>query len=70
MEKSDRTDVMAERIAPMKKYHLQVRYSLSLFSIPRDYSEKRQLGVRMDWPGACLSVPAAVFTRKPLSREE
>ncbi|KAJ5033841.1 hypothetical protein NUH16_005258 [Penicillium rubens] len=34
---------------------------LSLFSIPRDYSEKRQLGVRMDWPGACLSVPAAVF---------
>lgn len=34
---------------------------LSLFSIPHDYSEKRQLGVQMDWPGACLSVPAAVF---------
>ncbi|KAJ5679978.1 hypothetical protein N7536_011117 [Penicillium majusculum] len=34
---------------------------LSLFSIPRDYSEKRKLGIQMDWPGACLSVPAAVL---------
>jgi MFS family permease len=35
--------------------------ALSLFSIPRDYSEKRNSGATMDWPGACLSVPAAVL---------
>lgn len=35
--------------------------ALSLFSIPRDYSEKRKLGIQMDWPGACLSIPAAVL---------
>lgn len=35
--------------------------ALALFSIPRDYSEMRKLGIKMDWPGACLSVPAAVF---------
>ncbi|KAJ5566575.1 hypothetical protein N7535_008213 [Penicillium sp. DV-2018c] len=34
---------------------------LSLFSIPRDYAEKKAMGVKMDWPGACLSIPAAVF---------
>lgn len=27
MEKSDKAEVIAERIAPKKKYHLQVRYS-------------------------------------------
>ncbi|KGO58217.1 Major facilitator superfamily domain, general substrate transporter [Penicillium expansum] len=35
--------------------------ALSLFSIPRDYSEKRKLGIQMDWPGACLFIPAAVL---------
>ncbi|CAG8945915.1 unnamed protein product [Penicillium salamii] len=35
--------------------------ALALFSIPRDYAEKRNSGVKMDWPGACLSVPAAVL---------
>ncbi|KAI2709180.1 hypothetical protein CBS147332_6239 [Penicillium roqueforti] len=35
--------------------------ALSLFSIPRDYSEMRKLGIQMDWAGACLSIPAAVF---------
>lgn len=36
---------------------------LSLFSIPRDYSEKRQLGVRMDWPGAVFPfrLPCSLF---------
>ncbi|KAJ5357247.1 hypothetical protein N7541_004405 [Penicillium brevicompactum] len=35
--------------------------ALSLWSIPRDFAEKRNSGVKMDWPGACLSVPAAVL---------
>lgn len=35
--------------------------ALSLFSSPRDYAEKRESGVKMDWPGVCLSVPAAVL---------
>ncbi|KAJ6172499.1 hypothetical protein N7470_001566 [Penicillium chermesinum] len=29
----------------------------SIFSIPRDYSEKRSWGIRMDWIGLGLSVP-------------
>ncbi|CAI7661578.1 unnamed protein product [Penicillium bialowiezense] len=35
--------------------------ALSLWSIPKDFAEKRDSGVKMDWPGACLSVPAAVL---------
>ncbi|KAJ5114388.1 hypothetical protein NUU61_000147 [Penicillium alfredii] len=33
----------------------------SFFSIPRDYAEKRKLGIRMDWAGCCLSVPGVVL---------
>ncbi|KAJ5232846.1 hypothetical protein N7468_005802 [Penicillium chermesinum] len=33
----------------------------SIFSIPRDYSEKRSWGIRMDWIGLGLSVPGATF---------
>ncbi|KAJ5651905.1 hypothetical protein N7507_009331 [Penicillium longicatenatum] len=28
----------------------------SIFSIPRDYYEKKELGMRMDWPGLALSI--------------
>lgn len=28
----------------------------SIFSIPRDYYEKKKLGIRMDWPGLAFSI--------------
>lgn len=33
----------------------------SIYSIPRDYAEKRKTDVRMDWAGLCLSVPGATL---------
>ncbi|KAJ5115616.1 hypothetical protein N7526_011497 [Penicillium atrosanguineum] len=35
--------------------------SSSLFYIPRDYAEKRELGIRMDWCGFCLSISGATL---------
>lgn len=33
----------------------------SIFSIPRDFEEKRNSGTRMDWAGLCLSIPGATL---------
>ena len=33
----------------------------SIYSIPRDWAEKRKAGVKMDWPGLCLSIPGATL---------
>ncbi|KAJ5088837.1 hypothetical protein N7456_012453 [Penicillium angulare] len=33
----------------------------AIFSVPRDYAEKRQLGIRMDWAGLVLSIVGATF---------
>lgn len=33
----------------------------SIFSIPRDYAEKKDLGIRMDWAGLCLSIVGATL---------
>ncbi|OKP08913.1 hypothetical protein PENSUB_5494 [Penicillium subrubescens] len=33
----------------------------SLLYIPRDYAEKRELGIRMDWVGFCLSISGATL---------
>jgi MFS family permease len=41
--------------------------ALASFSIPRDYREKRNSGIKMDWAGACLSVPAAVLIVFPIA---
>ncbi|KAJ5306896.1 hypothetical protein PENANT_c003G04201 [Penicillium antarcticum] len=41
--------------------------ALASFSIPRDYHEKKNVGIKMDWAGACLSVPAAVLIVFPIA---
>lgn len=33
----------------------------SLFYVHRDYAEKRELGIRMDWVGFCLSISGATL---------
>ncbi|KAJ5581110.1 hypothetical protein N7450_007411 [Penicillium hetheringtonii] len=33
----------------------------AIFSIPKDYAEKKELGIRMDWAGFCLSIVGATF---------